>query len=388
MKKIVMLSPKFTKYIGGMESHAFEFSDFFSQHPDFTLTKVITKECVDDGVEVKGSSNYQNGLFSISNVLTGDMLVDGEKILEELGSDCDILFMNSPNWTPCLDAVKKKFPALQIVVRSGGNDISAGWIGSENKNQLSLEDSRKVLVDSINNYVDVLISNSDYSTNLAISLGVNSSKIQKITGGVNCDRFVFSPNYTKPFRILSMCRFVVFKGIDKSLEVIKKLVDNGYNVIFEILGDGPQKDELKNKITQLKLENVVTFRGAYTYDEISNHCQNMTLLLHMARMQPRTSNGASYIHTETMGRVFCEAAALGLPCVATNVGGVSEVIEDTKTGFLVEQDDIESAVHKIKLLLDNQNMYEDMSKNARLKAQRDFTWKFLFEKYISLFNDK
>ena len=82
---------------------------------------------------------------------------------------------------------------------------------------------------------DVLIANSNFSLKLATKFGVDSHKIRIITGGVNTNRFKFSPKYEEPYKILSICRFVDFKGIDKSLDIINNLLNLGHKIEFNLI---------------------------------------------------------------------------------------------------------------------------------------------------------
>jgi glycosyltransferase involved in cell wall biosynthesis len=85
------------------------------------------------------------------------------------------------------------------------------------------------------------------------------------------------------------------------------------------------------------------------------------------------------LHAESFGLVLLEAMASGLPIVATNVGGIPEILEDGKEGFLTKPDDKEIAEALAKLL-GNKTMREEMGKNGRKKATEKYEWKVVGEK--------
>ncbi|MDB4349663.1 glycosyltransferase family 4 protein [Omnitrophica bacterium] len=87
---------------------------------------------------------------------------------------------------------------------------------------------------------------------------------------------------------------------------------------------------------------------------------------------------------ETFGRVLIEAMASGLPLVSTNVAGVKDVVEHTKTGLLSEGGDIEAMVSNIERLSNDKALYGKIKNNGLAKA-RDFDWSIVADKYIDLY---
>src|SRR3990167_8424538 len=104
-EKICFIDPKFLKSIGGVETHGYEFVRHF--------------------------------------------LKDRKTVLTNTSKDKKIYFFNNPNWLPMAEYIKKSRPHSKIFVRSGGNDIMAGWIGNENSKKEPLLKSRKFLVNLI-----------------------------------------------------------------------------------------------------------------------------------------------------------------------------------------------------------------------------------------------
>src|SRR5262249_12395752 len=73
-------------------------------------------------------------------------------------------------------------------------------------------------------------------------------------------------------------------------------------------------------------------------------------------------------HNEGMGRALVEAMAAGLPVVATNVGGMPEVLEEGGAGLLVPPEDEEAIAAAIGRLLDDERLRQDLSRRARARA--------------------
>ena len=69
-----------------------------------------------------------------------------------------------------------------------------------------------------------------------------------------------------------------------------------------------------------------------------------------------------------------EAMAMQNPVIATNVGGISEMVCDEKTGFLIDEGDADQWVDKISFLLKNKNVAQEMGKSAREFIIEEFSW--------------
>lgn len=87
---------------------------------------------------------------------------------------------------------------------------------------------------------------------------------------------------------------------------------------------------------------------------------------------------------EGFGLVLNEAAAFGVPAVAYYYSGIEDIITDRQNGFVIEKEEIDSAAENIILLLEDDKLFEKMSKNAILMTER-FTEEKIFRKWESIF---
>jgi glycosyltransferase involved in cell wall biosynthesis len=88
---------------------------------------------------------------------------------------------------------------------------------------------------------------------------------------------------------------------------------------------------------------------------------------------------------EPFGMPVAEAMACGTPVVATRSGGITEIIEHGKTGFLVERGDPSSLADAILLLLEDQNLRKSMGKAGRQRAVELFTWDRIAQVLVSCY---
>ena len=80
-------------------------------------------------------------------------------------------------------------------------------------------------------------------------------------------------------------------------------------------------------------------------------------------------------NTEGLGVVLLEALACGVPCVASRVGGITDIVQDGKNGFLVEPENPAELAHRIAVLIEDERLRKEMSEYGRRFVANNFTWK-------------
>lgn len=91
--------------------------------------------------------------------------------------------------------------------------------------------------------------------------------------------------------------------------------------------------------------------------------------------------------SESFGLTVCEAQACGTPAVAFAAGGIIEIIEHEKTGFLVNMGDVETLFKRLKLVLDSPQLEDGLAQNARKRAELLFSVTMMGEKYLQLYSE-
>jgi glycosyltransferase involved in cell wall biosynthesis len=130
-------------------------------------------------------------------------------------------------------------------------------------------------------------------------------------------------------------------------------------VTFVIVGDGPIRDRLARLVLDLGLQDSVRFAG---------HRSNMADIYAMTDVLVISS------FTEGIPNVMLEAFAYGKPAVATDVGGVSEVLSDGETGFLVPAGDFAAIAGHLLDLLNNPALRQRMGTAARASLEARFSF--------------
>jgi len=89
--------------------------------------------------------------------------------------------------------------------------------------------------------------------------------------------------------------------------------------------------------------------------------------------------------TESIPQVIKEAFYLKVPVIATNVGGIPELVVHQETGILVPPEDPEKLMIAINNLLDNEEARKNFVNNAFEFINKNFSWDVLLEKYTNLY---
>lgn len=138
-----------------------------------------------------------------------------------------------------------------------------------------------------------------------------------------------------------------------------------------LVGDGPESTRAFQLVKRLNLVRDVLFLGR-------QKC--VSELLSIADLKLLLSE------QESFGLVLLEAMSCKVPAIGTNVGGIPEVIEHGKTGYLVQLGDVkQAAAYAVQLLLD-EKLYKRMSENAFEHARTSFHSTKIVEDYIQLYH--
>ncbi len=151
----------------------------------------------------------------------------------------------------------------------------------------------------------------------------------------------------------------------------------GVNVGLEICGEGPFRGSLEHQVVQLELAGCVNFRGFVDH-------QSLPSILSHADVFVGPSATSSAGEAEGLGLALLEAQASGLPLVASNVGGISEVIVDGQTGILVHQKDPSAIAQAVASLIGNPTMRATLVENGQRRA-RESDWSKIADTYLEAY---
>ncbi len=192
------------------------------------------------------------------------------------------------------------------------------------------------------------------------TLGVEAGNIHLISCGVDTEQFRSNGARADPPHIVCVARLKPFKNQKLLLEACALLCASGVVFRCVLVGDGPTRDELVALRARLGLERVVELVGAARQSQVLGWWQ-------------RASVAALTSESEGMPVCLMEAAACGVPAVATAVGGVAEMIEHGVTGLLAPSRNAVAVAAALKRLLVDRDLAARMGSAARRLAVERFS---------------
>jgi len=199
------------------------------------------------------------------------------------------------------------------------------------------------------------------------------SQLMKLTPGRNWHKFdiarlgvdtsQFSPRPFRaspaPFQILCVGRLVSAKGQRILIQAVELLLKAGHNLQLQLVGDGPDRIDLENLVTLRGLSEAVSFAGTVNQENIKAFYQNADAF-------------AIASFAEGIPVVLMEAMAMEIPCVATRITGIPELIEDGVDGLLVSPSDTKGMAAAIERLILSSELRESLGKAGRQRVQREY----------------
>ncbi len=196
--------------------------------------------------------------------------------------------------------------------------------------------------------------------------GLKLSNIEVVYNGIDetlLNNYLLTP--CNPPIIGTVGRLVTVKGQIYLLEALPYILREFGKVEVRFIGDGPLKDRLYQKAKELGVDRYVVFTGRVkdVYSEIS--CFTVGVF-------PSLMEGMGLAIVETMG--------LGVPVVASKVGGIEEVIAHGKTGVLFSRKDTVCLAKEVVTLLKDEELRKNLGNNGRKQVLLRFNLKHMLER--------
>jgi len=243
------------------------------------------------------------------------------------------------------------------------------------------------LIKSILKNADYIICISDYTrsrtpirraenSECVISLGIDHVRFNRTVRNES-PREKLGISDTEKI-IFSIGRLIERKGFPYLIKAMEIVCGKEPDAKLIIGGKGPEKDELVDLIHELKLEQNVKMAGYISNELLPYYYASADVFV----IPSIIDSGGD---TEGLGLVTVEAMACETPVIGTNVGGITDVIDDGETGFLVEQKNPEEIAEKIISYLENPEKARQFALAGAKKAREVFNWETYTRKTIEIY---
>jgi glycosyltransferase involved in cell wall biosynthesis len=194
-----------------------------------------------------------------------------------------------------------------------------------------------------------------------------NKKTQVMYQGINSDRWYPSKGMKLKHPCVGLLQGAVIWGKTEEMIVLEKVLESMPDVMFYWVGDGPYRDRI---LSVLEKYDNFKWLGSLQYpDKVREYLTEIDIyaLVSGIDMSPLTLQ---------------EAQLMKKPVVATNVGGIPELMQNNETGFLVEKGNSEKWIEKLSILIDDKRKREDMGTNGRKFVEEKFSWGKIAKEFL------
>lgn len=211
-----------------------------------------------------------------------------------------------------------------------------------------------------------IITISDYNKNYMIDeFSLQPSKIDVVHMGIDTKKFSPSPPNGNITNILTVARLVEKKGIRYGIEAFSRLSEKYPELHYNIIGEGPMKDDLKNLIEDLDIKNKISLLGRVLEKRLLEEYKKADIfMLPCVIAKDGDRDGIPMVLMESMAKEKL--------VISTEVSGIPELIDDGENGIMVEPKSPGDLARKIEMVIEGEVDIKSMCKNARKKVCKDF----------------
>jgi len=159
------------------------------------------------------------------------------------------------------------------------------------------------------------------------------------------------------------------KGHHLLLDAMPRILETHPDAALVFVGEGPSEPRLRTQIADLRLEQHVVLLGRRA--EVSSILRKMDIFV-LPSLR------------ETFSVATLEAMATGLPVVVTTVGSMAEMVEDGRTGFLIEPNSVTALADRIAAVLADESVARTVGRAARERVEQAFTLDTMVGAYAQL----
>jgi glycosyltransferase involved in cell wall biosynthesis len=182
-----------------------------------------------------------------------------------------------------------------------------------------------------------------------------------------------------PFTILFVGRLVARKGVPTLIEAARRLAAT-LPIRVVIVGEGPERPALDAEVAHAGLAGVVEFRGRVPFEDLARTYQQAGALVLPAVVDARGD-------TEGLGVVLLEAMSYGKPVVASDIGGITDIVTHDQTGLLVPPGDATALAAALERLARNPEDARRLGEAGYRLVRDRFSWESIVVRWTEVYRE-
>lgn len=363
MRILRVAADLYPSVMGGIGLHAHEMSkEQINMGHNLTVYT-----CIDSNPVISSTYNYDVHGFKpfmqiFGNSIAPSMILDLFKNMHNY----DIIHAHSHLcFSTNLCAILRKMGSSPLVITTHGG------LNSQRAPKLVQNVYNATVAKMTFDAADKIICYTDIEKSEMIDFGVKPEKIAVIHNGIDTDRFIplKEPDFKKK-NLLWIGRYVPGKGVEYLIEAFSLLKQKYPEVSLTMVGRGPKKEKIMQRINELNLQNSITIKDFVPNSEIVQlyHSSNVLLLPSLREGVPR---------------VILEAMSCGIPVVCTGLPHLVDIVDGS--GFLVPLKDPDTLAEKTSQILSDPALAKRFGENGRKKVVENYSWKDTVQKTMKLY---
>jgi glycosyltransferase involved in cell wall biosynthesis len=347
---------------GGAQKHVFDLASASKKNGQEVVVALGGEGVLRDRLREAGITTRSIGTLGRDVSVSGDSssLMNIIKIIREIKPD--ILHLHSPK-AAGLGAFAGRILGVKKVIYT-----VHGWAFNEDRPYI-----QKIAI-AFFSWLTMLLSThvitlSEKELGQAQAFPLVSHKLRMVRLGIHSPMFFatssaqhfFQTKTTEPlskrFVIGTIAELHPNKGLIYAINAFEKLAAVNPNFIFFIIGEGEQRAQLEDLIKLKKLEQNIKLLGYVP--NAAEYLRGLSLFL-----LPSVKEGMPY--------VLIEAGYAGIPVIATTVGGIPELIDDMKTGVLVQPKKSDEIFHALEFLIEHKGTQREYARNFQERVKMMF----------------
>lgn len=253
-------------------------------------------------------------------------------------------------------AIKNNLPHIATFY---GADVSRDPF---DKNKRDYQEKLPLIFD----YSKRILCTSEFLKNRLIKLGTDESKTIVWRPAIKIDVPKVEKKSDEIFRIISVGRFIDWKGQKYLIKALPEIISKNPNFRVDFIGTGPELQKCKDIANKLGVSIYINFLGKLPkYSDVIKKMAEADIIVHASYTAKRGVNDA-------LGVVLAEAALCKTPAIASDCGGMPEIVINGKTGLLAEEKNSEDLAEKIKYYINNPDVLTEHGGNAEKHCRNLF----------------
>ena len=228
---------------------------------------------------------------------------------------------------------------------------------------------------------DAILVLGPYMKSALINLGCAEAKINIHHLGIDVEKLRFEERKVKDrsVRFLIASSFLKKKGVDLAIQALSTFKDR-YKFSLDIIGDGPLKGEVLAEIEKGGIQDQVKLHGYQPYDYFINLTYQCDVFIQASRTTEENRK-------EGTPMAIVDAMATGMAVVSTRHSDIPEIVLDGSTGYIAEENNLESLRFCIQKIFDNPQEILELGKKGRERVEKEFNVKIQTEKLEELYTE-